>query len=192
MANNEPTTALETLGTYITGTEARDAIHLAVVPICATERVFPGQHVTASGKSAGTPVGIVDPFLPGPVQVGQWFWLTLYPRTITSLRHAWTHPAFPEAAPKAEAPKETTDKDASRIWLEDFASRLFSYYGNDGDDEYGSRLDMLIAGIEYGGGFGTDIEYGDDVQPSDELYHHYEVYTGKPAPPKPEYFRCAC
>lgn len=202
MANSEPTTALETLGTYITGAEARDAIHLAVVPIVASEKVYPGQHLTATGNTVGETVGICDPFLPGPVNIGQAFWLVLYPRTITSLRHAWTHPAFPETAPQIAV---DPDKEASKAYLEDFASRLFSYYGQHSDDpdsgrneypegegEYGSRLKVLLEGIEYGGAFGTDIEYGDDLKPSEELYRHYEIYTGNAAPTRPEWFRCAC
>ena len=39
------TDALETLGTIIGPEEKRDAIHLAVYPVCAGERLAPGSHV---------------------------------------------------------------------------------------------------------------------------------------------------
>lgn len=82
----------------------RDAVHVAVISVIAgqtlsagvnvgfkTPQILPGeQEVFADGA----PIGIVDPFIQGYVDKGQRFWLYLYPRTITSLRHEWTHPAF--------------------------------------------------------------------------------------------------
>lgn len=75
------------IGTILDGSDPRDAIHIAVIPMVATSILWPGQRLAN---------GIVDPFLVGRVVVGQWFYLFLYPNTITSLRHSWTHPAFPE------------------------------------------------------------------------------------------------
>lgn len=75
----------------------RDAIHVAVAPVEAAEDLLPGQHVgLVVGKaSAGVePIGVVDPFLTATILKGQRFWLFLYPNTVTSLRHVWTHPAF--------------------------------------------------------------------------------------------------
>lgn len=105
------TDALETLGTVIDETQKRDAIHLAVVPVKAITRVYPGQHVTAIGDPSpvfkSELVGIVDPFLTEPVFPDQWFWLVIYPRKITSLRHVWSHPSFPEEV-KVIEPKMPT------------------------------------------------------------------------------------
>lgn len=86
------TDALATLGTIIDASAGRDAIHLAVEPVIAVEKLFPGQHVGFVEGGVGTsskPVGIVDPFITGFVAPGQHFWLVVYPRTITSLRHVW-------------------------------------------------------------------------------------------------------
>lgn len=102
------TDALETLGMIHTRKEHRDAIHLAVEPVEAGELLDPGQRVyLRDGKAFKTtwdglgneiqhPPGIVDPFLQIQVQPGERFWLVLNPRTITSLRHVWSHPLFPE------------------------------------------------------------------------------------------------
>lgn len=104
------TDALETLGTIIGDNEHRDAIHLAVEPVEAGEWLVPDQaDILVNGKAfnrTGKHVGIADPFLKEPIAPGQKFWLVVYPRMITSLRHVWTHPAFadvPEVA-VAQAP----------------------------------------------------------------------------------------
>lgn len=87
------------------GDRRRDAIHIAVAPVTAAERLTPGQHVGLVEE--GNPelvgpcddnIGIVDPFLVEGVEPGQRFWLFLYPGSITGLRHVWTHPAFAAAA----------------------------------------------------------------------------------------------
>lgn len=75
------------LGQLVTGEAHRDAIHVAVIPMTAVCVLRPGQHLQN---------GVVDPFLAAPVQPGERFFLLLYPNTVTSLRHAWVSPAFPE------------------------------------------------------------------------------------------------
>jgi hypothetical protein len=52
------TDALATLGTIIGEGEKRDAIHLAVEPTVAAEKLYPGQDVGVDGTRAN-PVGIV-------------------------------------------------------------------------------------------------------------------------------------
>jgi hypothetical protein len=110
------TDALETLGTIIDETAGRDAIHLAVEPVVAAHMLRPGDDVGFVEGGVGyceNPVGIVDPFLKERwVQKGQRFWLVVYPRQITSLRHVWTHPAFEE---HKNAP--TQSKAESEAWL---------------------------------------------------------------------------
>jgi len=85
----------------IDGDRRRDAIHVAVAPVMAVERLSPGQHVglvkAGDIELVGVCerlIGVVDPFLKGDVEPGQRFWLFLYPNTITGLRHIWTHPVF--------------------------------------------------------------------------------------------------
>jgi hypothetical protein len=73
------------VGRLVEGDPGRDAIHVAVIPMLAVRQMQPGEHLAN---------GIVDPFLKVPVQPGQRYWLFLYPGTVASLRHVWTHPAF--------------------------------------------------------------------------------------------------
>lgn len=68
----------------------RDAVHVAIAPVTALERLEPGQHVGLDGSSSHPHVGVVDPFLTSPVEVGQRFWLCMYPNTVTGIRHIWT------------------------------------------------------------------------------------------------------
>lgn len=102
------TDALETLGTIIGDSEKRDAIHLAVEPVEAGEWLVPGQDISlVNGKAfnrTGKHIGIVDPFIKEPIAPGQKFWLVVYPRMITSLRHVWTHPSFPDVPEVAVEP----------------------------------------------------------------------------------------
>lgn len=97
------------LGQLITSEEKKDAIHVAICPVVANERIAPGQElgivkiqkipgqddrifVGAMGKS----IGIADPFLKEMILPDETFYLVLFPYTVTSLRHEWTHPAFPK------------------------------------------------------------------------------------------------
>jgi hypothetical protein len=194
------TDALETLGTIIGEGEKRDAIHLAVLPVVAGANITPGADVKLDGEGLAVNayeddgIGIADPFLKlphqgsmrGSIRPGQRFWLVIYPRKINSLRHVWTHPGVPDEFGTAEPSKATDEREESRLWLEAFAQRLFSY-----EPEYGTRFDVLMEGAEHGG-FGTDIEYGDNRTPTAEFWFHYERYTGRRVIDRPEYFSCAC
>ena len=92
-----------TLGEPAPDDAARDAIHVAVCPMTAGEDLRPGDHVGFGMESRRdrvwktnvNAVGVVDPFLTAPVRKAERFWLCLYPGTVASLRHAWTHPKFP-------------------------------------------------------------------------------------------------
>lgn len=185
------TDALETLGTIIGNGEARDAIHLAVEPVEAGVKLAVGAHVhlrdgKAYATSPGEGVGIVDPFLMDAVKKGERFWLVVYPRQITSLRHVWTHPAFP-AAEVSTAPKYS----ASEQWIRDFADRVSLHY------------DVLMEGAaewvrtndgKWGGEylcFGGLLE---GVSVPDEFWDHYDAVTGKTTPEthRGSFFTCSC
>lgn len=92
------------LGKLATEKDHRDAVHIAVAPVVSAEWLNPGEHVglRADGKAVNgvEPIGAVDPFLSHKVMPGERFWLFLFPNTITSLRHVWSHPAFATKVPE--------------------------------------------------------------------------------------------
>ena len=67
------------IGKTIDEPARRDAVHFALAPVTAAERLSPGQHIGFVGENTvgpcDKPLGIVDPFLPGPVKKGVKFWM---------------------------------------------------------------------------------------------------------------------
>ncbi len=191
------TDALATLGTIIDETAGRDAIHLAVEPVIAAEKLFPGQHVGFVEGGVGSSknnIGIVDPFISGFVAPGQRFWLVVYPRTITSLRHVWEHPSFP-TSPLAVLPPVApvkTDKEASTEWMTNWAVRNMSrdYYGET-TTGYFSPERALSNAIE--AGHNNHIGPHEDARESidGEWWGHWETITGETGN-RGEYFSCSC
>lgn len=173
------------LGQIIEEPRNRDAIHVAVAPVSSNETLYPGQHVgliAGSVTEVGTmphAIGVVDPFLTHKVTPGQKFWLFLYPQTVTSLRHEWTHPAFdaPSAAPLPNPVAE------SKAWLEDIAKRC------------GVTYERMMDAIERDGyiHMGENEAYRaviDDV--CDELQRHSEIVLGRKLSGFVYPFSCSC
>jgi hypothetical protein len=179
------TDALETLGMIIDDMQKRDAIHLAVEPVIAGEKMYPGDDIGLSnGKAfraiAPAALGIVDPFIRGPIHEGQRFWLVVYPRQIRSLRHVWTHPAFPDTVDVA--PLEISSKATSEKWLRDFIAtadcpgyETVIAAAIDADDDY-----LHFSGFDAHG----------EIPP--EFWDHVEVVTGRKLTNRPAYFSCSC
>lgn len=141
------------LGKIITTKQYRDAVHIAVAPVTAGERLHPGEPIGFVERDTtvvlGVPdcdsIGIVDPFLKDAVEKGQQFWMYLYPGSITSLRHEWTHDAFPSP----DAPVRG-DKAESEKWIRDFIARSDC-----------PRYEVLMAAAT--GGYIAENEWGDSV-----------------------------
>lgn len=171
------------VGVILKGPQERDAIHCAVAPVIAAERMRPGTHISLNeeGQAHGKApyLGIVDPFLHAHVEKGEQFYVFLYPRTVTSLKHHWEHPAFP--VPKRSA------LEVER------AEEYFRALARDCEYEY----DELLAGIKHFIETGEKVSLGIDTPgyDGDELFRHYEALTGVKYQKKGEYygvFRCAC
>lgn len=163
------TDALETLGKIHQYHEKRDAIHLGVEPVEAGQDLKPGQHIGLGtdgkaylGYGKISPVGIVDPFLTVSVKEGERFWLVVYPREITSLRHVWEHPDFPDSketntvylplVEPAQAPSEEQLHQAKVLIGEPQACALQrirdyaeSLSREDDDDEFGEYSGTVTA-----------------------------------------------
>lgn len=181
------TDALETLGSIISENEKRDAIHLAVEPAIAAEHLMPGQDVGFVEGGVGrspSPIGIVDPFLKEPVMKGERFWLVVYPRQITSLRHVWTHPAFTEAEIEDSA---NSSKEASEQWLREFIG------GSDCPD-YHTVIEKAVNNDSWSEEYlhfdGSDAH--GEIPP--EFWDHVEIVTGKKikGEDRAKYFSCSC
>lgn len=171
------------IGQIIKEPQSRDAVHMAIVPVKAGQLLSPGNHVglidgyaVPLHTSLGTKrrslklIGVVDPFLTNVVGKGDKFWLFLYPGSITSLRHAWTHPEF---ADDLEAKQKFMAKQQSKVWLQDFCVREeldYSYLVE--HESVGNKQDLC-----------------DSLVQNTEFAEHFRVVTGRECP---DYFSCAC
>jgi len=201
------TDALEVLGLPDLGgkTVGRDAIHLAVEPATAAVVLLPGQSIRivdglwhpawiTDGPLKRT--AIVDPFLAEPVRPGGRFLAIIPPRQITSLRHVWSHPEFPEEAasgapsdePESSPAMFQSSKEESEAWLRDFVKRsgcpsyeevIGAAAGHPGsncwDDDY-----LHFSGVEAHG----------EIPP--EFWDHLEIVTGRKFSVRATYFSCSC
>lgn len=207
------TDALHTLGSIIGEGEKRDAIHIAVEPCIAAHKLHAGEHVgrTAGGKFSccTKPLGIVDPFLKTPVQPGERFWLLIYPREITSLRHVWAHPEFPDAevASFAEESGENFENHADDIVAvaskEDSEAWLRKFCAENDCPEYEFVMKVIENGSAEMGDWGRGSLEGEYIQLFDidghaaippEFWDHVEIVTGRKfaSEDRASYFSCSC
>ena len=180
--------------------DERDAIHIATAAVFATEDLNPGDHVGFTtkdndkmGRSEIAPLGIVDPFLPKPVKKGERFWVFLYPGTIQSLRHNWSHPSFDVRQQLIRAIEETPAKERMKAFARELSGG-HDYGGNLYDEvtfeELIDRATQYVNGGEYwceGGRFEGQGLYG-------EFWDAFEELTGLKVPEGDRYsfFSCSC
>lgn len=173
------------LGKLITTEQERDAIHVAIAPVIAAEVLKPGQHVgfkfTDSCEwvcKAQETIGVVDPYLKKSVKEGERFWLFLYPNTVTSLKHSWTHPSFTAPVPAISESIE---------FIENLASDLCMSYD-----------DLIDAGKDWV--YGENYTYDNSENYKDihsgrweEFWNHFEKVTSIPVRDKiSQPFTCSC
>lgn len=173
------------VGELIAPGSQRDAIHIAVAPVVATERLEPGQTIgfanddmrSVEACELAMSVGIVDPFLRKTVQEGEHFWMFLHPNTITSLRHNWTHPAF------GGQEDVILSKAKSEGWLRNFIN-------NSDCPDYETVIAEAVHsdGSNYLHISGSDAS--GEIPP--EFWDHVEVVTGYKIKSRPTHFSCSC
>lgn len=174
------------IGEILSGTEERDAVHVALAPVVATEKLAPGQDIgfcddgdrDSVSASADVKIGIVDPFLKALVFPNQRFWMFVYPNTVTSLRHEWTHPEF--TRPTLEA---------AEAWLKGFAEKCGLSYGSLMDAARSWR-DGGDYHIEYDTERGCDAMY----EFKEEFWKNFDVAENVVTPPERRgvFFSCSC
>jgi hypothetical protein len=195
--------AVATMGTILTAdVGGRDAVHVAVIAATAAGKLAPSQHVGFKSGAAPEPVdttepivgasddpiGIVDPFLEGMVEKGQRFWLYLYPRTITSLRHNWTHPRF-EDLKQGQIYSRPTQVAESEAWLKawcethdcpEWPTVRAVIEGDESEHRQWSDEYLHFDGRDAHG----------EIPPS--FWHHVEIVLGRKVENKPTGFSCSC
>lgn len=171
--------------------QKRDAIHLAVIPVVAGEDLWPGQRAQVTDgvarfvRAGGQ--GIVDPFLSARVLEGARFWFVIDPRKITSLRHVWSHPDFPdEAGPAAIVSSEPAPVTQSWAWIDKFADDI---------DQTRNRLmeaaDLWVEDEDYT--YDNSERYKDHWDKFPEFWKHYEIVRGVTVKDKEaSFFTCSC
>jgi hypothetical protein len=174
-----------TLGQKITGSAFRDAIHIALAPVEAGENLSPSTHVGLGPdgkayKMNSETIGIVDPFLKSYVMKGEKFWLCLYQKTVTGMRHSWSHPAFSDE-PIAGATLEDSAKIRSREWIQWMCH----------DKSIGYEELMLAAHewVDHGEYWCEGGRFESESLP-EEFWTHFAVLTGKSG--SGHFFTCAC
>lgn len=181
------------LGKLAESDAQKDAIHVAIAPVTAGETLWPGQRIGVKdgiGMASDEPCGIVDPFLTGAVYEGQRFYIVLFPGSITSLRHDWTHPQFVQELPTlqqviAGEKGQSYAQAAAIAWITRFADSIDESYEDviHHAERYINRGEYWIEGGRFEG-----------LSMPDEFWGYYETATGKMAPheDRGRFFSCSC
>lgn len=190
------TDALATLGTVLPGDQLRDAVHIAVFAIQAKYPMSPGANVgidpdgLAIWETRDKAVGIVDPFLERRVDTGEWFWLMVFPRQITSLNHVWAHPSFPDTGNELPSAPALVDmvaqahKDAAETWLRVWISEADC-------PDFDTTIEECLAQQDHEYVRFSGLDAHGDIPP--EFWHYLGVYTGEPIVSDPaSFFSCSC
>lgn len=186
---------------YVPNSEHRDAIHIAVIPVTAGERLHPGEFVTKDLIVGDDPlfyatenhenvIGIVDPFIKNRyVLKGQKFWLFLMPGTITSLRHHWSHPTFDVSNEKKQILEVYDIKADAEAWLREYCAN----YSN-GAPSYEVLIKAVEEGYDKYSDFLTIGGYDAHGDIPNEVWDKLEIVLGRKfnKHERPTSYSCSC
>jgi hypothetical protein len=171
------------LGEIITGRAERDAVHIAVIPLVASDdRLYAGQKVKlafgslelalSAAYNEDEAIGIVDPFLRrnyGEVKKGEQFWCFLFPGSVTGMRHHWQHPAFVNV-PTASNEHEQWIRRWAEEWNFNYDELIEAAITPGKFEDYGR---VVVAR-------GIDLHSVDELNGDDVLFwEHLEAMTGE-------------
>lgn len=179
------------LGELITEPQNRDAVHIAVAPVIAGHELRPGQRVGfignafTVGSEAPVIIGVVDPYLLLPIKRGEQFYMFLFPSTITSLRHEWTHPEFEKEAElaKLEPTFLKLKKGPEEKWIKEYAESIGCTFEElmDAADNFINHGEYFVKGGDFEG-----------MSTSKEFWEKYEIFTNQKVPQYSNFFSCSC
>jgi len=169
----------------------KDAVHIAIHKVVAERTLKPGQHVGIVSTNvinnetvyvvgpSSKPIGVVDSYLKKNIEHGQLFYLMLYPGSITSLQHHWTHPDFIEQQENGMS----VDKQKAKLYIQKEADRLLVNY----DELMYHAQDYIDHGNYWSEGGRFESEYINE-----EFWDYYKVLTGKEPKYRESFFSCSC
>lgn len=180
------------LGNLITDEQGRDAVHIAVAPVIAGMEMYPGEHIGFVGNAytvgtdADTLIGIIDPYLEAPVNKGDKFYMFLYPNTITSLRHEWTHPEF--AAEDVLSELEPTimalkGSPAEEKWVTELAESIGTDY---------HELMAAADAYQQTGQYFNKGEVFEGLSVPTEFWEKYEIIKRTTVTDRHSFLTCSC
>jgi len=168
---------IKTIGKKLKGTEQRDAIHVAIMPVvCGEDYLNAGDEVGLVYGTTNTVkrkqsvygleiLGVIDPFLGSThTKKGDVVWCFLKPGTITGLRHEWTRPDIDNPKPP---------KSESERWLREFADKW--------NFDYHSMIQAAQEREGYVVARGIDLHSRSELDAGDEaeFWRHIEAITGE-------------
>lgn len=179
----------DVLGRLADANAGRDAVHVAIAPVvCADKYLLPGERIgLVNGRATkkADAIGVVDPFLQEPVANGERFYIALFPGSIESLRHEWTHKAF-------EQPTVSHDDhvEKSKAWIA-HAAEVLDMTVNQLMEAARKMVEHGEHTVQYDSQHWRDSWHG--ALSLKDFWHHYEIVTETKVPDhEKSFFCCSC